>query len=400
MKFAILGSRGFPSTYGGYETLVRHLAPFLVQAGHDVTVYCRGRDGDRRTWITEDVRCVATPGRDTKSLSTLTFGMTATLDASLRRFDSILILNIANGFWFPALRMARIPFAVNTDGIEWERGKWGRLARSVFRAGAWMTARNAGELVCDSHAIGAVWKELFGRDLTFIPYGAPVLSGVGHDRLDAAGLGEEPYLLAVARLVPENNVELTLDALELLGEAAPRAVIVGSANFDSPIEARLRALEAAGRVRWLGHVDDQRLLNQLWAHSTVYVHGHSVGGTNPALLQALGAGAPTLALDTPFNAEVLPSPEQLFAGDASALAEQITSVLRSSERRRRMRLVGQRIVGERYSWEDVCRRYTDLLVGLAAGDYALRPVAMDVASESVQPPVARENAQPVLSLEP
>jgi glycosyltransferase involved in cell wall biosynthesis len=392
MKFAILGSRGFPSTYGGYETLVRHLAPFLVQAGHDVTVYCRARDGDRRTWVTEDVRCIATPGRDTKSLSTLTFGMTATLDASLRRFDSILILNIANGFWFPALRMARTPFAVNTDGIEWERGKWGHLARSVFRAGAWMTARNAGELVCDSHAIGAVWKELFGRDLTFIPYGAPVLSGVGRDRLDAAGLGEEPYLLAVARLVPENNVELTLDALEILGEAAPRAVIVGSANFDSPIKARLRALEAAGRVRWLGHVDDQRLLNQLWAHSAVYVHGHSVGGTNPALLQALGAGAPTIALDTPFNAEVLPFPEQLFAGDASVLAEQIDSVLGSSERRRRMRFVGQRIVGERYSWEDVCRRYTDLLVELAAGGYpALRPVAVDVV---------QENAQHVLSLEP
>jgi glycosyltransferase involved in cell wall biosynthesis len=392
MKFAILGSRGFPSTYGGYETLVRHLAPFLVQAGHDVTVYCRARDGDRRTWVTEDVRCIATPGRDTKSLSTLTFGMTATLDASLRHFDSILILNIANGFWFPALRMARTPFAVNTDGIEWERGKWGHLARSVFRAGAWMTARNAGELVCDSHAIGAVWKELFGRDLTFIPYGAPVLSGVGRDRLDAAGLGEEPYLLAVARLVPENNVELTLDALELLGEAAPRAVIVGSANFDSPIKARLRALEATGRVRWLGHVDDQRLLNQLWAHSAVYVHGHSVGGTNPALLQALGAGAPTIALDTPFNAEVLPFPEQLFAGDASALAEQIDSVLGSSERRRRMRFVGQRIVGERYSWEDVCRRYTDLLVELAAGGYpALRPVAVDVV---------QENAQHVLSLEP
>ncbi len=391
MKFAILGSRGFPSTYGGYETLVRHLAPFLTEAGHEVTVYCRARDEGRRTWITEDVRCIATPGRDTKSLSTLTFGMTATLDASLRRFDSILVLNIANGFWFPALRMAGTPFAVNTDGIEWERGKWGRLGRAVFRAGASMTARNAGELVCDSHAIGAIWKEMFGRDLTFIPYGAPVLSGVGRDRLDAAGLGEEPYLLAVARLVPENNVELTLDALELLGEAAPGAVIVGSANFDSPVEGRLRAMEAAGRIKWLGHVDDQRLLDQLWAHSAVYVHGHSVGGTNPALLQALGAGAPTLALDTPFNAEVLPFPEQLFPGTASVLAEQINSVVRSLGRQQRMRFAGRRIARERYSWEDVCQRYTDLLVGLAADSYSREQRPLDVP---------RESAQHALSFEP
>jgi glycosyltransferase involved in cell wall biosynthesis len=399
MRFAILGSRGFPSTYGGYETLVRHLAPFLVEAGHDVTVYCRARDRGRRTWVTENVRCVATLGRETKTLSTLTFGMTATLDASFRRFDSILVLNIANGFWFPALRVARTPFAVNTDGIEWERGKWSPVGRTAFRAGARMTARNASELICDSHAIGAVWKELFGREVTFIPYGAPVLSGMGRDRLHAAGLGSRPYLLVVARLVPENNVELTLDALELLGERAPRAVIVGSAGFDSPIENRLRAMESAGRVKWLGHVEDQRLLNQLWANSAVYVHGHSVGGTNPALLQALGAGAPTLALDTPFNAEVLPVPEQLFPRDAGLLAERIDCVLRSSERQGRMRLAGQRIIAERYSWEDVCRRYTDLLVGLAGGFYS--PVQPPLST--VQPPaaeVARESVQHALSFEP
>jgi glycosyltransferase involved in cell wall biosynthesis len=370
MNFAILGSRGFPSTYGGYETLVRHLAPYLVRAGHDVTVYCRTRDEGRRTWITEDVRCIATPGHDTKSLSTLTFGLTATLDASFRRFDSILVLNIANGFWFPMLRAAQTPFAVNTDGIEWERGKWSRLGRAAFRAGAWMTARNAGALVCDSQAIGAIWKELFGRDSTFIPYGAPVLSEAGRDRLDAAGVVSEPYLLVVARLIPENNVELTLDALELLGEEAPRAVIVGSANFDSPIEGRLQAMESAGRVKWLGHVDDQQLLTQLWVNSAVYVHGHSVGGTNPALLQALGAGAPVLALDTPFNAEVLPLPEQLFPGDATVLAGLISQVAGSPQRQRRMRLAGQRIIGERYSWEDVCQRYADILTALADRNYS------------------------------
>src|SRR5580704_14086124 len=111
MKLAILGSRGFPSTYGGYETLVRHLAPYLAQAGHEVTVYCRARKAGQRVWHEEGVRCIATPGYDSKSLSTLTFGMTATLDAAFRSFDSVLVLNIANGFWFPVLRAARTPFA-------------------------------------------------------------------------------------------------------------------------------------------------------------------------------------------------------------------------------------------------------------------------------------------------
>jgi glycosyltransferase involved in cell wall biosynthesis len=365
VKFAILGSRGFPSTYGGYETLVRHLAPYMVREGHDVTVYCRNRDEGRRSWLVEDVRCVATPGYDTKSLSTLTFGMTATLDASFRRFDSMLVLNIANGFWFPALRAARTKFAVNTDGIEWERGKWSRLGRTTFRMGAWMTARNADILVCDSKAIGDIWSERFGIGSVFIPYGAPVLDHVDSDLLKTLGLGNEPYLLVVARLAPENNVELTLDALDLLGGEAPRAVIVGSANFDSPIEGRLRKMEEAGSVSWLGHVDDQRLLTQLWAHSGVYVHGHSVGGTNPALLQALGAGAPTLALDTPFNAETLPCPEQRFPLDARTLADCIQAVIRSPSLREEMAQRGRTIVKKRYAWDNVCRAYMDVLVKLA-----------------------------------
>jgi glycosyltransferase involved in cell wall biosynthesis len=364
LKLAILGSRGFPSTYGGYETLVRHLAPYLVRAGHEVTVYCRNRDGGRRTWITEDVRCITTPGRDTKSLSTLTYGMTATLDASFRRFDSVLVLNIANGFWFPALRSARTPFAVNTDGIEWERGKWSRAGRAAFRMGAWMTARNASTLICDSHAIGAIWKETFDRDSTFIPYGAPVLNDVGRDRLATLNLGSRPYLLVVARLAPENNVDLTLDALELAGERAPRAIVVGSANFDSPLEDRLRAMESTGRVLWLGHVDDQHLLTQLWANCAVYVHGHSVGGTNPALLQALGAGAPTLALDTPFNAEVLPYSEQRFTHDARALAGRIQSIVASPSLQKEMAQRGRSVIREHYSWDDVCRAYLQVLVDL------------------------------------
>ncbi|HEX4436217.1 MAG TPA: glycosyltransferase [Solirubrobacteraceae bacterium] len=366
MKLAIVGSRGFPSTYGGYETLVRRLAPYLLEAGHEVTVYCRTRDAGRRVWRTEGVRCVATPGYDSKSLSTLTFGLTATLDASFRRFDSVLVLNIANGFWFPALRASRTPFAVNTDGIEWERGKWSRLGRATFRAGARMTAQNADALICDSREIGLIWERLYRRSSTFIPYGASVLEDIGRDRLETAGIQEGPYLLVVARLAPENNVDLTLDALEMLGNRSPRVVIVGSANFDSPIEARLRALETAGRVTWLGHVDDQRLLIQLWAHSAVYIHGHSVGGTNPALLQALGAGAPTLALDTPFNAEVLPHADQRFPRDAQALAERIESLLASPSSQAALSERGRAIVRERYSWDEVCRSYADVLEKLAA----------------------------------
>lgn len=221
MRYAILGSRGYPSTYGGYETLVRNLAPHLVRTGNEVTVYCRFKDNDKSSWIDDGIDCRATWGLDTKSFSTLTFGFTAAGDAVFRRYDAVLVLNIANGFWIPLLRAAKVPTIVNTDGLEWERGKWNKVGRLAFRTGAWLTARTATSLVCDSEAIGAVWRDLFRRDSLYIPYGAAIFDNPGRDRLTTIGLQNEPYLLVVARLAPENNVDLTLDALEILGANAP-----------------------------------------------------------------------------------------------------------------------------------------------------------------------------------
>jgi glycosyltransferase involved in cell wall biosynthesis len=336
----------------------------MSQCGHDVTVYCRSRNEGRRTWRTEDVRCIHTPGIDTKSASTLTFGATSVLDAAFRGYDAALVLNVANGFWLPVLRAARLPFVVNTDGLEWERGKWSPAGKAVFRTGAKLTARFASELVCDSRAIGAIWAAKFNRTSTFIPYGAPVITAASDDRIRQVGLGRRPYVLVVARLAPENNVDLTLDAVEAMGPSAPFLVVVGSANFESPTAVRLKAMQAKGKLAWLGHVADQELLTQLWAHSTVYVHGHSVGGTNPALLQALGAGAPTLALDTAFNAEVLPFRDQLFPPDARALARAITRAVESPALREVMARRGQHRVKTGYTWESVCTQYTETLESL------------------------------------
>jgi glycosyltransferase involved in cell wall biosynthesis len=355
-RIAILGSRGFPSTYGGYETLVRYLARSWVDRGLDVTVYCREKPGEAGEWTDEGVTCRWTPGRESKSLSTLSFGLSSHFDASRRGFDAALVLNVANGFFLPALRARGIATAVNTDGIEWERGKWGPTAKRVFLAGARATARFADVLIADSRAIGDIWLETFGVRSTFIPSGAPVLHGTGSDRVRELDLDPGSYALVVARVIPENNLELILDALERVSPPVP-AVIVGSANYDEPIERRLRTLEGRGAVRWLGHVSDQTLLTQLWAHCGVYLHGHSVGGTNPALLQALGAGAPTLALETVFNREVIARDEQLFPADPVALAPMISAVIGDDARRGEMARHGRARVAAEYDWDRVSERY-------------------------------------------
>jgi glycosyltransferase involved in cell wall biosynthesis len=362
---AILGSRGFPSTYGGYETLVRYLARDWVSKGIEVTVYCRTRSGSVRAWTTEGVKCRWTPGYDSNSLSTLTYGASSHLDAAFRGFDAALVLNVANGFWLPALRRASIPMAVNTDGIEWERGKWGRFARRAFYTGAKIAAAYADVLICDSRAIGDIWKSEFGVTSEFVPYGAPVVRVVATDRIAALALPRRPYALVVGRIIPENNIDLILDAIE----ARPKeifGVVVGSASSKSSTADRLRRLDETGVVRWLGHVNDQELLLQLWAHSGVYLHGHSVGGTNPGLLQALGAGAPTLAFDTVFNREVMCDfdESQFFGSDPGALASQIVSVLGDEELRSKLAEDGRATVAARYDWSDVSDRYLAVL-GLA-----------------------------------
>jgi glycosyltransferase involved in cell wall biosynthesis len=280
------------------------------------------------------------------------------------RTDAALVLNVANGFFLPVLRTARIPTAVNVDGLEWLRPKWGPVARRAFKAGAALTARFADTVICDAEAIRAHWARTYKRESVFIPYGADVLPPLGSDRLRDVGLVPGGYVLAVARLVPENNVDLLLDAAEKLNWKFP-VVVVGDMSGVSPLESRLRMLEASNdQLRWLGHVSDQELLNQIWQNCTLYVHGHSVGGTNPALLQALGAGAPTIALNTAYNREVLGPKGVTFEPSPESLAALIEELYDDTERRSRLTVSGRAVVRDKYGWSDVLTAYEHTLADL------------------------------------
>ena len=385
-RIAILGSRGFPSYYGGFETLVRKLAPDLVDRGHEVVVYGRGSRLRSTSCLIDGVEVRETAGLESKSTSTLSFGFSASIDLARNPCDVALILNVANGFWLRRLARARIATCVNVDGLEWLRGKWGYAARQTFLHAAAATARDADALVVDSLALGEIWRERFGRESHFIPYGASVLRGERKELLREHGLHVGGYVLAVARLVPENNVDLLLDCLPLLPPDVP-VIVVGDANYEHPTVHRLKQLNSEGRVTWLGHLDDQHLLEELWMNADVYWHGHSVGGTNPALLQALGAGAPTLALDTPFNREVIRNDFQLVPRDPQLLAERISQILSSTTFAKSLREKGQATVAERYTWEEVCAGYEELLVAMAdrRAPRSFRPTSQLGAEEARKP---------------
>lgn len=360
---AIIGTRGYPSYYGGFETAVRRLAPYLAERGWDVTVY--GRDGSTKDDdAARDPRVTTrvTRGIESKSLSTLTYGLTACLDALRRKPDVALVMNVANGFWLPLLRGRGIPTAVNVDGIEWDRAKWGKVAKNVFRSGAKATAMFGDELIYDAVEISRRWKKDFKRDGTFIPYG-----GDDPGRLpEVEGFPHRGYVLIVARFVPENTVPEFLEAAAVLGKTWP-VVIVGSSGYGGELDEKAAELAAAEeKVTWLGHVSDDRKLFALWQHAGAYFHGHSVGGTNPALVQAMSCGAPTVARDTVYNREVLAEAGVFVAPEPEAIASAVDGLMRDRGQQERLSAAAYTRGRELYSWDVVCSAYEDALLDVVA----------------------------------
>ncbi|MDQ1074391.1 MULTISPECIES: glycosyltransferase [Microbacterium] len=370
---AIIGTRGYPSYYGGFETAVRRLSPYLVDHGWDVSVY--GRPGAVESDDPErDLRVVSrmTSGIDSRALSTLSYGFTSTFDAARRRPDVALIMNVANGFWLPMLRARRIPTIVNVDGLEWKREKWSALGKAVFRAGAHVTAKWSTERVVDARTIGDAWQSRFGVGGEFIPYGADVPPPLPVE----PGFEHRGYALLVARFVPENTVGPFFDAAERLAQTHD-VIAVGSAGYGGELDERAATLDARlPRFHWFGHVHDDQRLHSLWQHAGAYFHGHNVGGTNPALVQAMAAGAPIVARDTVHSREVLGSAAGEFTGPEPAKIEAaLRGLLTDPERQQRLSEAAVRRARDAYSWESVNAAYERLLRSHLRpdGDDAPRP---------------------------
>ena len=356
---AIIGTRGYPSYYGGFETAVRQLAPYLAEQGWDVLVY--GRDGST---VEDDptrdarVRTRKTHGLESKSLSTLSYGLTASLDATLRKPDVALVMNVANGFWLPLLKARGIPVLTNVDGIEWERDKWGAAAKFMFKSGAKLTARYSNGLVYDAEAIADRWRRDFGREGFFIPYGGdePEIGPV------EPGLERRKYIMVVARFVPENTIPEFFSAVDEIAKTRD-VIIVGSSGYQGELDDWAQRLDDENsRVQWLGHVKDDRRLHALWQHAGAYFHGHSVGGTNPALVQAMACGAPTVARDTVFNREVLGEHGVFVQPEPAGIAEAIEKLIEDPARQEALSNGVRGRAAENYTWDLVNSKYERALL--------------------------------------
>lgn len=367
MRIAMMGTRGVPAHYGGFETAVEEIGQRLVAAGHEVTVYCRGAAEPRKREHL-GMKLVHLPAARSKTLETLSHTALSAAHAvlSLRRHDAAVLFNAANSPFLPLLRMRRIPVAVHVDGLEWKRAKWGGAGRRYYRMAESLAVRWADALIADARGIADYYSTEFGVDTELLTYGAPIQEAPRHDRLAELGLRPGGYHLVVARFEPENHVEPIVAGYRRSAAELP-LVVVGSAPYSDEYTAGVEA-QASGddRIRLLGGVWDQTQLDQLYANALTYLHGHSVGGTNPSLLRAMGAGTAVLAFDVVFNREVLGEDGRYFED-----ADSLSPLLEKAEAQPDEACdVGARLrerAARRYRWADVADGYAGLLHRLADG---------------------------------
>jgi len=361
MRIGILGTRGIPARYGGFETLAEELSAGLAARGHDVLVYTRTRYAEPGLSRWRGARIRVLPTIPTKYLDTVVHGALSGVDAFFERFDAVLVCNAINAAasFLPRLS-GRTRVVLNVDGLERHRRKWSAAGRAAYRVSETLSTILPDAVVSDAKVIQQYYRSRHGIDSVFIPYGGDLPRPAGHDALDRLGLSPERYVLYVSRLEPENNADAVVRAYRDVPGDVP-LVVVGDAPYAADYIARLRA-SADARVIFPGAIYGEGY-RQLLCNAGVYVQATEVGGTHPALVEAMGYGRVICYNATPENEEVAGGAALPFeASRPETLSALLRAVLDDPsgysvwKERARERTI------ERYRWEDVVRRYEAVLM--------------------------------------
>ncbi len=357
MRIALLGTRGIPANYGGFETFAQELSIRLAERGHDVTVYCREQHPSPEY---RGVKLLYLPTVRHKYFDTVAHTALSTFHLLFRRFDVVLYCNAANAIFTLWPRLAGMPAALNVDGLERYRKKWNRIAKTWYLLSEWLATWCCSALVTDAQKIREYYLERYRKNSFFIPYGAEV--GKVEETDAVRGLGLEPgkYVLYVSRMEPENNALMVRQAFEKVNTDFKLA-LVGDAPY------------AADYIRQVKDTRDPRIVipgaiygggyHQLQSHSAVYVQATEVGGTHPALIEAMGRGALVLYLSTPESAEVAGDTAVAFTGDLVTKLQWAVDV--SEEERSAWGYRAMRRIETLYSWNVVTDAYEALFRQLA-----------------------------------
>ena len=355
----ILGTRGLPAAHGGFETFAEYLALHLVQQGWRVVVYCQeagnGPVFEDRWQGVERVH-VSVPGDGPKS--TIVFDWKATVHAASHR-DLCLTLGYNTAVFCALLRLKGVPNIINMDGIEWSRAKWGAVAKAWFWLNDWAGCWLGNHLVADHPAIKAhLSSRVRPSKITTIAYGADRITAAPDAGVRSLGLAPGRYLTLIARPEPENSILEVVSGFSQRPRGMQLAVL---GHYDTGNAYHRAVMAAAGpEVRFLGAIYDKPVVQALRFHCAAYVHGHQVGGTNPSLVEALGAGNAVIAHDNRFNRWVA-GPGAAYFDSADGLAVAIEATLGSPDKLPAMREASIERFSDGLTWPQILDKYQQLL---------------------------------------
>lgn len=364
MQVNILGIRGVPAAHGGFETFTARFAPYMVQQGHEVVVYCQDDDSafepfEEDEW--QGVRRVHVRPRSAGAVGTIDFDLQCIRDVA-KRPGVDLVLGYNTAIFSIHQRLSSRKVVMNMDGIEWKRAKWSLPAKGWFYINELLGANLAQVAIADHPEIASHVAKRTRKQPVMIPYGSDVIATADARYLNEIGLAQHEYFVSIARIEPENSILELVQAFSQI-EDAGKCVILGKFDDDNPYH---RAVLAAAdeRVIFPGPIYEAAKVQALRYFATAYLHGHQVGGTNPSLVEALGSGRPVIAHDNKFNRWTAGG-AQLFFQDVSSAAESMRMMAADRELQHRLGKAALERHELDFTFEKVHQKYEKVLIGLA-----------------------------------
>ena len=363
LKIAIIGSRGYPYVYSGYETLVKELSERLVKSGNEVTIYCHSKLFTEKPKKVNGINLVYTPSLNSKIFSQLYNSFFSFIHVCFSNVDVVLVVNSANGPFGLLTKIFRKKTCINVDGLEWLRPKWKGLGSVYFRLASKLATLFFDEIITDSNEMSKVYSKKFKKDSTVITYGPTMLKTNNSNVLKKFNLKKSEYYLIVGRLIPDNNSKLIIEGF-LKSNSNKSIVVVGDVPYRDNYAFELKKISSK-KVIFTGYINDQLDLTSLYKNCYGYIHGHEYGGTNPTMINALDLNCQILALDTVFNREMLKNKKSVFfVKNKNSIIEKIIEF--ESKYEKLIRKNYDYKLTKKYDWDFIQKKYLEVFYDLTS----------------------------------
>ncbi len=359
IKVAIIGSRGYPYVYSGYETLVKELSERLVSKGHEVRVYCHKPLFKRKPRYVNGIELIYIPSIETKLLSQFVNSFLSFIHICFSKIDIVLVVNTANGPFGLITKIFRKKTFINVDGIEWLRPKWKGLGSLYFKISTKLSILFFDSIITDSIEMKKLYKKNFKMDSINIAYGSTMIKSVEDDFIKKLNLRKNDYYLIVGRLIPDNNSLLIIKSF-LKANSSKKLVVVGDVPYKDNYSEKVKSI-INKKVIKLGYVKCQRQLSSLYKNCFCYVHGHEYGGTNPTMINALDFNCNIIALNTKFNREMLDEKYVLFFEKDEFSIINILKIFEKDFSQISLKNKNYKLP-ERYNWEIISKKYLKIFL--------------------------------------